>query len=90
MPRLESERGFVGAVRDQESGDLIQLDAEVDADVAERLADAHAHLSVAGDSDPNPEGSDAEEGDAKPTCGVNGCGRKVESEDATCWQHSED
>lgn len=24
------------------------------------------------------------------TCGVNGCSRDVESEDATCWQHNEE
>lgn len=41
-----------------------------------------------------PEPTQTEE-DSSPedetfTCGVNDCSREVESEDGSCWQHSED
>jgi hypothetical protein len=43
---------------------------------------------------PSSEGqcpdSDGEDTDAESyQCGVNGCSREVDSEDATCWQHGE-
>jgi len=34
------------------------------------------------------ESTDANESEAETYhCGVNGCSREVDSEDATCWQH---
>ena len=40
-----------------------------------------------------PDEPDAEEPDEPeddPECGVNGCGRTVDSADATCWQHPQE
>jgi hypothetical protein len=92
MARLESSREYVGAVDHPETGELIQLDESHPSDVAEVVAAEYDYLHVeseASDSDTDESAPDAADDAEAETlrCGVNGCSRKVDSADATCWQH---
>lgn len=87
MVKLHCDRSGWTLYRDPKTGDDIDLHSDVDRDVAERLAEASHHITIAeDDSESNPEGEDDEE----YFCGVNGCGRKVDSPEDTCWQHPTD
>ncbi len=47
MTRLRCSRPSWGAVRDPESGEHVSLDADVDREVAERLADRYDPVEIA-------------------------------------------
>lgn len=100
MARLECSRDHIGAVHHPETGELVQLNEDHPRELAELVADAHGHVSVANaeTEDVEPDADDAapaEEEDAETEafwCGVekaNGdpCERTVDTESATCWQH---
>lgn len=56
-----------------------------DADESDDTEDSSDEESVQDDA-----GDVDDDADADPTCGVNGCGRTVDSPEDTCWQHDEE
>lgn len=85
--KVECTRGF-GLVENPLTGEQIDVEGafETDRETYEALDEAYAGFRVVDEGDPEPE---PPEQDTDPKCGVNGCGRSVDSPEATCWQHGE-
>jgi hypothetical protein len=95
MARLECSRDYIGAVHHPDTGELVQLSEDHPRELAELVAAAHDHVSLADaeTEDVSPDANDdapteADDAEAETfRCGVNDCSRKVDSATATCWQH---
>ncbi len=91
--KVECTRGF-GLVEHPDTGEEINVEEafETDRETYEALADAYPGFCVVedGNDGDNPKGEGGEDTDTEPTCGVNGCGRTVDSPEDTCWQHTDD
>jgi len=88
--KIECTRGF-GLVEHPDTGEEINVvdPFETDRETYEALTDAYPGFRVIedGDSGRDSGGKDGENTDTEPTCGVNGCGRTVDTPEDTCWQH---
>lgn len=80
--RLNNKREYIGAVDHPETGELIQLSGvnELEDETLELLASEYHFLTLEG----GVNGSET-----TFQCGVNGCSRKVDNPEDTCWQHGD-
>jgi len=95
MVRLASSRDVVGAVRDPETGELVQLTDTVSPAVADRLTREYHYLSVVDGSDSGvtTEAEYPTDDDGNPLCvgkESGQCGRTVDELGGECWQHQTD
>jgi len=90
MARLESSRDRYGAIRDPETGDLIQVGEEYPADVVQRVAGLRGYLSVAQEPPDDTGDGHPTNDDGDPLCvgqDDGQCSRVVDEPGGTCWQH---
>jgi len=93
MKQVRCERGF-GIITDPETGMEYNVERDntvtVSKEVADRLKANYAGIVVSegGSSDANGGGNTDRTEETDFHCGVNGCSRKVDGPDETCWQHS--
>ena len=88
MVRIQCTRDYVGSVRDPKTQTYHDIGSDVSKSLANRLVAEYAYVEVAS-SGAEPGGNVDKTTESEPTCGVNGCSRKVHSPEETCWQHSE-
>lgn len=95
MVRLASSRDYIGAVRDPETGERVQLtDTDVSAAVAERLTAEYHYLSVQDAGSGVTQETEVEyptDESGEPLCvgkDEGQCGRVVDDPGDSCWQHS--
>lgn len=82
---VECTRGF-GLVEHPKTGEDIDVQEpfETDEETFELLDEHYPGFRVVEAEEPS---DGAEDEDAEPECGVNGCSRTVPTPEASCWQH---
>jgi len=89
VERVRSTSQLSGALLPGEAEDLGSFDGEILE--VEELNDLDKYHNVeVVSSDTNPGVTATQSDESTYHCGVNGCSRKVDSPEETCWQHSED
>ena len=88
--KIECSRGF-GKVEGPDGEEINTEDTfEVDSETGEYILNNYPGMEVVEDDSETVEEEENPTPEPEETtfrCGVNGCSRNVESEDATCWQH---
>jgi hypothetical protein len=85
MIKIECTRGFGKVVNPLNGEEIdVQEPLEVDKETFKALDAEYPGFRIVDDE---PQGKESEDGTVEYTCGVNGCSRKVDGPNETCWQH---